>query len=950
MDENRAAEVFGAAIEIENRARREEYVAAACGNDPELRQRVEELLRAAEDGEEFFHTGEREREGERPFEQVSEVADEVIGRYKLLQRIGEGGFGVVFMAEQQEPVRRRVALKIIKLGMDTKQVIARFEAERQALAMMDHPNIAKVLDAGAADSGRPYFVMELVKGVPIDDYCDKNHLSLRERLELFIPVGQALQHAHQKGVIHRDVKPSNVMVTLHDGKPAPMVIDFGVAKATQHRLTEKTLFTDYAQMLGTPAYMSPEQAEMSGLDVDTRTDVYSLGVLLYELLTGTTPFTAKELLSEGYAEMQRVIREVEPARPSMRMSTMGGEELTVIAKNRESRPEAMGRFLKGDLDWIVMKALEKDRTRRYQTAIELVADVRRHLVHEPVLATPPSQVYRLRKFVRRHRVGVAAGSALAATVALGACTSTWLAIRATQAEERAVSEAAISKAVNEFLLKDILGQANPWEADPGIGMTYSRLHEKQAAEPQLRAAYAIYRRTLNPEDPRRIAAQEAMGWLFRDLGKRAEAEQTFREVLNLRRETLGPEHPDTCLTMLALGFVCDPIGEAEPLFQEVLRIAHGNRGELGTLIPIALEGLGFIKLGERVGPESQGFYRQAYEMYLDLYGAAHQHTLRMKNLVAYHLWKVDGNVEQAEKMLCEVMETSRQAWGPGIYLSLNPAAFLADLLDGKGEHEEAERLMRQVVADAENGYGQQHAVTLGQRKGLGSHYARLGQWKAAAEVFHQLLDHDSAHGGDYSHAALSTWQSGDRKGARRLVDLALNRFGQTSDPASVLPLVETALVLDESVCSSGGFSRLFELAVTSCDTGRREAIQGFAAYRREDLATALRHLERLRSSPDARAAALAGFISSMALQRSGQMEAAVLALERADAKCESLLESGDLGSGWAHSVRCVVVRAEAEKTVLGQVGSLRVDDDFLRAARTRKVTSRTPGLREKAPD
>jgi len=325
-----------------------------------------------------------------------------IGRYKLLEKIGEGGMAYVYMAEQDKPLHRRVAVKIIKLGMDTKQVIARFEAERQALAMMEHPNIAKVLDAGATETGRPYFVMELVKGVSITEYCDQNNLSTKERLELFIQVCSAVQHAHQKGIIHRDIKPSNVMVTMHDGKAVPKVIDFGIAKATNQRLTEKTLFTRYAHIIGTPAYMSPEQAELSDLDIDTRTDIYSLGVLLYELLTGTTPFSEKELREAGYIEMQRIIREKEPLKPSTKLSSLG-DTLTDVAEHRKASPDLLQRLVRGDLDWIVMKSLDKDRARRYETANGLALDIRRHLEHEPVLARGPSTTYRLRKFLRRHR-------------------------------------------------------------------------------------------------------------------------------------------------------------------------------------------------------------------------------------------------------------------------------------------------------------------------------------------------------------------------------------------------------------------------------------------------------------------------------------------------------------------------------------------------------------------
>jgi serine/threonine protein kinase len=342
------------------------------------------------------------------------------------------------MAEQEEPVRRRVALKVIKLGMDTRQVIARFEAERQALALMDHPNIAKVLDAGATETGRPYFVMELVRGIKINDYCDENNLSMRERLELFIQICQAIQHAHQKGIIHRDVKPSNILVADHDGVPVPKVIDFGIAKATtDQRLTDKTLFTAFEQFVGTPAYMSPEQARLSGLDVDTRTDIYSLGVLLYELLTGKTPFDPKALLQAGLDEMRRTIRETEPSRPSMLLSTMLAADLTDTAKHRQTEAPKLIHLVRGDLDWVVMKALEKDRTRRYETANGLALDVQRHLANEPVAARPPGNLYRFQKLVRRNQLAFAAASAVIFVLVAGIVVSSWQAIRATRLQEMA---------------------------------------------------------------------------------------------------------------------------------------------------------------------------------------------------------------------------------------------------------------------------------------------------------------------------------------------------------------------------------------------------------------------------------------------------------------------------------------------------------------------------------
>lgn len=451
----REEDIFDHARKITDPAARAAYLDRACAGEVDLRVRLEGLLSVEPDAEEFFAEtfSALKLPDKLPFGALASLENKEpeiaiageeplgsrIGRYKLIQKIGEGGCGIVYNAEQEEPVRRGVALKIIKLGMETKSVIERFEAERQALAMMDHPNIAHVFDAGATDRGRPYFVMELVRGIRITEYCDQNHLDIRARLELFIKVCHAIQHAHQKGIIHGDIKPSNIMVTLHDGRPVPKVIDFGISKATEARLTDKSLFTCYAQLIGTPAYMSPEQTEMGGLDIDTRSDIYSLGVVLYELLTGRTPFDSKALIAAGLEEMRKTLREKEPPRPSLRLYALPPEELAKTAIARGENAVALMTSLRDDLDWVAMKALGKDRARRYETANGLAMDVQRYLDNEPVVARPPSRRYRLRKLIRRNRGVFIAMGAVGATLVAGMGTSTWLFLREREARQRAVA-------------------------------------------------------------------------------------------------------------------------------------------------------------------------------------------------------------------------------------------------------------------------------------------------------------------------------------------------------------------------------------------------------------------------------------------------------------------------------------------------------------------------------
>ncbi len=472
----REKRVFDAAVQLAAPAERAALLERECAGDTGLRAAVEALLRAdLEAAGKFLDAPAGSllpRLSKNQPAALDPEAGQMIGRYKLLEKIGEGGCGVVYVAEQTKPVRRRVALKVIKLGMDTNQVVARFEAERQALAMMDHPNISRVLDAGATDLGRPYFVMELVRGIRITDYCDEANLGTPERLDLFIKVCQAIQHAHQKGIIHRDIKPSNILVTLNDGVPVPKVIDFGIAKATEGRLTEATVYTQLLQFIGTPAYMSPEQAEMSSMDIDTRSDIYSLGVLLYELLVGSTPFDGKKIMASGIDVMRKTIREAEPARPSRRLATLAGDDLTTAARRRAVEGPKLIRQLSGDLDWIVMKCLEKNRTRRYDTATSLAADIQRHLDNEPVIARPPSRWYQFQKMVERHKLIFTMVSVVVLSLLLG-IIGIYTQFRISEQHRRLAEETQIRAGENfdqaRAAVSDLLTVADEdlWEA-PGM--------------------------------------------------------------------------------------------------------------------------------------------------------------------------------------------------------------------------------------------------------------------------------------------------------------------------------------------------------------------------------------------------------------------------------------------------------------------------------------------------
>jgi serine/threonine protein kinase/tetratricopeptide (TPR) repeat protein len=635
VDQDRAKSIFLNAADIASDAEREAYLAAECGSDAELRHEVDDLLSHHAQAQVFLESPASAILPTVDGWSVAERPGEMIGPYKFIQPIGEGGMGAVWMAQQQEPVKRLVAVKLIKAGMDSKQVLARFEAERQALALMDHPNIARVLDGGTNSAGRPYFVMDLVRGMPITRYCDEHRLTPKERLELFVPVCQAVQHAHQKGIIHRDLKPSNVLVAHCDDKPVPKVIDFGLAKAAGQSLTDKTLFTGLGNIVGTLEYMSPEQAELNQLDIDTRSDIYSLGVLLYELLTGTTPLDRKRQKDTSLVELLRMVREQDAPALSNRLST--AEELPAIAANRGLEPARLAKLVRGELDWIVMKALEKDRNRRYETANAFAQDVQRYLADEPVLAGPPMKGYRLRKFLRRHRgEALAAGLLLLALVAgvVGTTIGMLRAVEAGQAEQRAKETA--QKSLNQVrkgidalssIFKDLDPQAEEKEGKPLRAILAERLDGPAAA--------------LEGEavgDPLIVAElQDRLGQAYLGLGQPAKAEALFARAVATYREHRGEDHRTTLERMHNLAQAYRHVGKRQEAVALCERIrdakmqAH-ETDERSMLRTLSALGSAYWQAGR--APEAIAVLEKVRDAYMRLYGAGDSRTLATLNNLA----------------------------------------------------------------------------------------------------------------------------------------------------------------------------------------------------------------------------------------------------------------------------------------------------------------------------
>ncbi len=719
----------------------------------------------------------------------SENVGSVIGPYKLLQQIGQGGFGVVYMAEQEKPVRRRVALKIIKPGMDTSQVIARFESERQALALMDHPNIARVLDAGATASGHPFFVMELVKGEPVTEYCDKKHLPPNARLKVFVDVCHAIQHAHHKGIIHRDIKPSNVLVTLHDNIPVAKVIDFGVAKATVQRLTDRTLFTAYGQMIGTPAYMSPEQAEMSGLDIDTRSDVYSLGVLLYELLTGTTPLDAKRLRQAGYAEVQRLIREEEPPRPSTRLSSLT-DSAKMLADNRGLDIRGLVQVLAGDLDWVVMKALEKDRDRRYATPGNLAEDIERYLRNDAVLARPPSAVYRLKKLAQRNRAAVLAVALVVAALLAGTAAATWQAIRATRAENRALLAAAAekeakdqalareteTKAVLDFVENRVFAAARPEGQGGGLGrdvalrkaiesalpyvdkgfrqqpliearlrLTLARsfyyLGDGRTAAEQEETARDLYARYLGPDHPDTLRAMHYLGSSYDLIGRLSESLKLREETLALYRAKLGPDHPDTLASMNNLALSYGSLGretDALKLRQETLALTTAKLGpdHSDTLMMMNNLANSYFALGRY--NDALKLREETLALYKAKSGAEHPDTLRaMGNLASsYSMANREGDALNLREETLALRKAKLGPDHPSTLLSMNA---LGDSYEALGRHADALKIREETLGLCKVKLGVDHPETLRSMSNLADTYNELGRHANALQIRREVL-------------------------------------------------------------------------------------------------------------------------------------------------------------------------------------------------------------------
>ena len=708
---------------------------------------------------------------------AQETTGTVIGRYHLLQKIGEGGMGEVWLAEQKEPVRRRVALKLIKAGMDTREVVARFESERQALALMDHPAIAKVFDAGSTPQGAPYFVMEYVAGVPITTYCDNHRLSTRDRLELFMHVCEGVQHAHQKAIIHRDLKPTNILVTEVDGKAAPKIIDFGVAKALTQKLTADTMFTRVGAMIGTPEYMSPEQALSSGEDIDTRTDVYSLGIIFYELLAGAPPI---ELHKIAFDEFLRRLREDEPPKPSTKIRTQDPATMTEVARNRHTEPLALAKQMRGDLDSIALKALEKERSRRYGSPSDFAADIGRSLRNEAVLAVPPSAAYRARRFARRYRGPLLTVCAFAVVLIFAAAVSIRQGVLATRQRDRADREAAMSKAISDFLQRDLLEQASATsqseagtKPDPDLkvrtaldraaariagkfdgqleleaairatlGRTYTDLGAYAAARIQLERALALQRQVLGLQNPKTLKTIYSLGANASLQSDYPRAEKLLSQATEGLRRALGSEHPDTLMSMIGLADVYSKLGKNSPAENMLKDVVETQRRRLGPDNPDTLKSmnsLAIVYYSQGKYPEAESLYKRILETRRRTLGLEHPDTLNsMNNLpIAY---RVQGKNEEAEALNREALEIRRRVLGPEHPKTLTSMGNLADIYSLERKYAEAEGLLNEALEAQRRVLGEEHRVTQTSEVTLGNVYFMQGKCAQSEALYKHVLE------------------------------------------------------------------------------------------------------------------------------------------------------------------------------------------------------------------